>query len=293
MNNFDYPQGKHFAVWSYFDQHTRSFDTSVHSHAAAELIYVENGRCKYEVKAADTGRAQSEHLKSGDVILTAAGTPHRLAVTSPARLLLLELRAADNEAGKACIDAKTVVDTCPSLKKAFEKNSHIVINDFMYVKQAVLRVVSLLNTNRLEYTDHFFTQVLIAELLLNIDESYAKAYLGNPYIDIIIEFIARSYQENISVKSIADAVNLNPSYMQKLFARHMGNTVYDYLTQFRVDQAIALMKSTNMAFEDIAAEVGFNNRQTFYNAFKAYTNYTPKVFKKYLASPAVSYKAEE
>ena len=81
------------------------------------------------------------------------------------------------------------------------------------------------------------------------------------------------------------AVNLNSSYMQKLFAKHMGNTVYDYLTQFRINQAIALMKNTNMAFEDIAAEIGFNNRQSFYNAFKAFTNYTPKLFKKYLASP--------
>ena len=279
-------QNKHFAVWSYFDQRTRNFDTGSHAHNAFELVYVENGRCKYDISA--SGKNKAENLKAGELILVAAAAQHRLTVAREARLQLLELRINDNEPGKAYVDAKTTLDNCPALKKAFAKSPYIALSDFGHIKPVIRRIIDLLNTNR-EFTDSYFTQVLIAELLLSIDQNYQKAYFGNPYVELIIEFIARSYQENISVRDIAEAVNLNPSYMQKIFSQVMGNTIHDYLTGFRITQSIALMKNTNMAFEDIAAEVGFNNRQTFFNAFIAHTSYTPKLFKKYLAAPIVDY----
>ena len=103
-------------------------------------------------------------------------------------------------------------------------------------------------------------------------------------VDVITEFIAENYRADLSIGSIAQAVGLNASYMQKLFVKRMGNTVYDYLTWLRVDTAVRLMRDTDMAFDDIAGEAGFNNRQTFFNAFKATTGYNPKLFKKYIAT---------
>jgi len=285
MLNFD-QHNKHFAVWSYFDQRTRNFDTGVHAHNASELVYVESGRCKYDIVI--EGKPKTEQLKAGELILIAAGSSHRLTVTRETRIQLLELRINDNEPDKPYIDVKTTIDNCPTLKKALDKSPYIALSDFGYIRPVIRRIIDLLNTNR-EYTDRYFTQVLIAELLLSIDQNYQKAYFGNAWVELIIEFIARSYQEDISVRDIADAINLNSSYMQKIFSLHMGNTIHDYLTGFRITQSIALMKNTNMAFEDIAAEVGFNNRQTFYNAFLAHTGYSPKLFKKHLATPNVNY----
>jgi AraC-like DNA-binding protein len=108
-----------------------------------------------------------------------------------------------------------------------------------------------------------------------------------------VDYIVRQYQEDLSVEKIAAAVNLDPTYMQKLFRKAMGNTLFDYITQYRVSQSIALMRNTNMKFTDIAGEAGFNNRQNFYNAFKRFTGYTPKTFKQYLTIPVTAYTREE
>ena len=146
------------------------------------------------------------------------------------------------------------------------------------------RLMDLLNYNRLIYHDHFFTQVIIAELLLTIDQKHSELSSSNENVTKILNVIDSNYRDTLTLNDIAKKVNINVSYMQKIFKAAMGNTVYDYLNQYRINQAISLMKSTTLPLLDIAIEVGFSNRQTFYNVFKTYMGYPPKTFRKFLTS---------
>ena len=146
------------------------------------------------------------------------------------------------------------------------------------------RLIDLLNYNRLIYHDHFFTQVLIAELILNVQQKHSELTSSNDNVAKILKVIDANYRDTLTLSEIAKQVNLNVSYMQKIFKESMGNTVYDYLNQYRINQAISMMKSTTLPLLDIAIEVGFSNRQTFYNVFKSYMGYSPKVFRKFLTS---------
>jgi YesN/AraC family two-component response regulator len=222
-----------------------------------------------------------------------AECPHKLFIEKGCHGLFLELSSilTDSDSVPA-VDSYAVVCNCDSLIKAFGEKDYILLNDFLFIKQTILRLQSLLNSDKLGYIDHYFTQTIIAELLLSINECYQKTYLANPYISRIMEFITREYQESITARVIAHAVNLNETYMQKLFKKEMGITLLEYITRYRISQSIALMRNTNMKFIDIAAQVGFNNRQTFYNSFKEYTGYNPQLFKKFLSRPVSSFNSK-
>jgi len=279
----------HFAVHSYFEQRLSKYSMDYHSHPTIELFYVVKGRANYTF----TGNGQKtvvERLKSGDLVLIDAECPHKLSIEKGCHGLFLELSVilTDSDSVPA-VDSYAVVCNCDSLIKGFGEKDYILLNDFLFIKQTILRLQALLNSDKLEYIDHYFTQTIIAELLLSINECYRKTYLANPYISGIVEFITREYQENITAPVIARAVNLNETYMQKLFKKELGVTLSEYVARYRISQSIALMRNTNMKFIDIAAQVGFNNRQTFYNAFKEFSGYNPKLFRKFLSRPVTSF----
>jgi AraC-like DNA-binding protein/mannose-6-phosphate isomerase-like protein (cupin superfamily) len=281
-----------FTVHSYFDQTLQKYSVDYHTQPTVELLYVIDGRANYTFLDKNQ-RTVAEHLKNGDLILIDAECPHRLSIEKGCHALFLELRNMPTDSDSVpTVDSYAVICNCDSLIKAFGGNDYILLNDFLYIKQSILRLHALLNSDKLEYVDHYFTQTIISELLLSINECYKKTYLNNSYISRVVEFIIRNYQENVTARCIAEAMHLNETYIQKLFKKEMGVTLLEYTTQYRISQSISLMRNTNMKITDIAAEVGFNNRQTFFNAFKEFTGYTPKLFKKFLASPTSSFTAK-
>jgi len=283
--------GHYFTVHAYFDQKLSQYNTDFHSKSDIEIFYVAEGSAAYTVMD-KSGTAVTEFLKKGDLIMIDAGCTHKVSIEKNCHGLLLEIRVTLAERDSLpTVDSYAVICNCDSLIKVFGEKNYIVLNDFLFIKQTIIRLQSLLNSDRLRYLDHYFTQIIISELILSINECYRKTYLENPYINRIIEYITREYQNDLSAARIAGFMNLNETYLQKLFKKEMGVTLLEYITQYRIGQAISLMRSTNMKFLDIAMEVGFNNRQTFYNALKEYTGYSPKVFRKYLSSPSSYFTA--
>ncbi|MDR1093633.1 MAG: AraC family transcriptional regulator [Clostridiales bacterium] len=275
---------------SYFDQKLPGYTAETHGHNTVELFCVVGGKARYTFM--DEGRPiETVLLKPGDLILIDAGHVHRLAAEDGCRALFLELRALPADGGAAYVDGYTAFNACGALSEAFKKNKYVLVNDFMSLKETVLKLQALVNSDRLRYIDHYFTQILIAELFLSIDECYKKTLLENPYVHRITDYITRSYQEELTIRRIAKAVSLNETYLQKIFRKETGFTVFEYVTQYRINQSIALMRNTGLKFADIAAEVGFANRQSFYNAFMEFTGYTPKLFRKFLTFPVSDYSA--
>ena len=283
--------GHYFTIHAYFDQKLSQYSTDFHSKSDIEIFYVAEGSAEYVI-IDNSQNTVTEQLKTGDLILIDAGCTHKTSIIKGCHGLLLEIRIVEADSDSVpTVDSYAVICNCDSLIKAFGERNYIVLNDFLFIKQTIIRLQDLLNSDRLRYFNHYFTQIIISELLLSINECYRKTYLENPYINRIIEYIIREYQNELTAARIARAMNLNETYLQKLFKKEMGITLLEYITQYRIGQAISLMRSTNMKFLDIAMEVGFNNRQTFYNALKGFTGYSPKVFRKYLSSPSSYFTA--
>ncbi|MHA6485042.1 response regulator [Paenibacillus sp. strain BS8-2] len=105
-----------------------------------------------------------------------------------------------------------------------------------------------------------------AALLLRFKEVHP-----NQSIEEIKALVAEHYGSNISLRSIAREMYMNPAYLGQLFKSHVDMTFNDYLLKVRMDKAIELLLRTDKKVYEIAGEVGYKQLDWFYKRFKAYT----------------------
>ncbi|MBB6670643.1 response regulator transcription factor [Cohnella nanjingensis] len=92
----------------------------------------------------------------------------------------------------------------------------------------------------------------------------------------ICKLIEQSYNRDIDLKYIADAVGFNASYVSKLFSREMGETITDYLNRVRIDKAKQFLRDhPGLKVYEIAHLVGYGDKIYFQKLFKRTVGVTP------------------
>jgi len=100
-------------------------------------------------------------------------------------------------------------------------------------------------------------------------------------INSVREFIHESYnQPKLSVTSISEKFNVNVSYLSRLFKKHVGIGMLDYIHKKRLEEAKELMKDHSLNIKDIAERVGYYNTITMTRAFRKYEGVTPGKFRE-------------
>ena len=95
-----------------------------------------------------------------------------------------------------------------------------------------------------------------------------------------IQYIKKHYPEDISLDSIADAVNLSKNYLGGLFKEEVGHTIRQFIENTRIDAAKRLMADPACKLFSVAELVGFNSYSYFVNVFKRNVGVTPNEFRK-------------
>lgn len=87
-------------------------------------------------------------------------------------------------------------------------------------------------------------------------------------------------EEDLSLKSIANAFHINHCYMTVMFKKEAGIGVYDFLIKTRMEKAKELLIHTDKKIYEISSMVGYSNSQYFSNSFKKHFNCTVSEFRK-------------
>ncbi|MDP1992965.1 MAG: PocR ligand-binding domain-containing protein [Syntrophales bacterium] len=96
------------------------------------------------------------------------------------------------------------------------------------------------------------------------------------------EFIWGNYNQEISLKKIAEAVGINPFYLSHLFRKEMGISFLEYLTSVRISIAKKLLKQTNLSIIEICLEVGYQDPSHFAKIFRKKEGIRPMEYRKSL-----------
>ena len=96
----------------------------------------------------------------------------------------------------------------------------------------------------------------------------------------IKKIIESRYSRQLTVNSIAKEVNFSRIHVHRVFSRITGMTILEYLTQYRMEMAKELLIMTNLSLDDIAENVGYNDRKYFQEKFVKYTGQTPSAYRK-------------
>lgn len=94
----------------------------------------------------------------------------------------------------------------------------------------------------------------------------------------VVKLVEERYNEKISVKFIADKLGFSREYLHRVFARVTGQSVLEYLTDYRVNKAKEFL-SKGKDVTTTMEMVGYSDKSHFTRVFKSRVGMTPAEFK--------------
>ncbi|MDE5737899.1 MAG: AraC family transcriptional regulator [Oscillospiraceae bacterium] len=94
-----------------------------------------------------------------------------------------------------------------------------------------------------------------------------------------IDYINENLNCNLSIKTLAKLVGLNPSYLSRLFKQETGGSIKQFVVLARIQQAEELLKNTDLSYYDISVQLGFSSQSAFIAVFKKIKGVTPKRYR--------------
>ncbi len=99
--------------------------------------------------------------------------------------------------------------------------------------------------------------------------------------DEIAAFIRENYKKNISSTDISNKFGISAIRLAKQFKLNYGMTFSEYLNNFRIETAKAIMREDkNAMIKEISSTVGFNDQYYFSKIFKKITGIWPTQYLK-------------
>lgn len=86
----------------------------------------------------------------------------------------------------------------------------------------------------------------------------------------------------LTLDKLADVLNLSRHHTSQIINEYFQSNFFEFVSNYRINEAISLMSDTSntMNINEIIDVVGFNNRSSFYKAFKKKTGMSPKLYQK-------------
>lgn len=96
----------------------------------------------------------------------------------------------------------------------------------------------------------------------------------------ITDYFQSYLAEPITLRQLAELVQLNPYHLARAFKQSTGLTPHQYLADLRLERAKYLLLQTDQPIAEIALQVGYSGQNHFSAFFRKHTFMTPGTFRK-------------
>ena len=100
------------------------------------------------------------------------------------------------------------------------------------------------------------------------------------YVQTAVNLLTSANKTQIRVESVAKSIGINRNYLDSIFKKRLGISPKEYLMNFRMEKASALLANTNNPIGVIAAEVGYSDPMTFSKIFRRRFGMSPTQFRE-------------
>lgn len=218
-----------------------------HMHYFYEVLYFINGDVTYTVDSS------SRHLVKGDLVIIHPGRFHFATVNRSVlydRYVFKFPEEAIEQPFKDKLDTSNTFFRLNAPLQEIVASMDEAFNGFSSGEALILMKSKLIE--------------LLVYLLQN--EKAIQSVNSNPITSEIISFIDVNITKNLSLKSIASALNYSPSYLANIFKKNMKTPLMQYIRNKKMIFARGLLKRGESP-EHACEMLGFDDYSTFYRSY--------------------------
>lgn len=127
---------------------------------------------------------------------------------------------------------------------------------------------------------------IIAKSIKERPSKYIKSALSSDQMDRIARKLSAVmlkdciYRDpNLTLTLLSKHIGVSTNYVSQTLNEKMGKSFFEFVSDYRIAEAIPMVMQADQSVLAIAYEVGFNSRSAFYTAFKRKTGLTPSAYK--------------
>jgi len=95
----------------------------------------------------------------------------------------------------------------------------------------------------------------------------------------VLDYVEANYTGPITIEDMAAQAGLSPAHFSRLFKQVLGDSPYQFVMDYRVEQARKMLADRERPLIDVALACGFSDQPHFGRVFKKLTGQTPKAFR--------------
>lgn len=262
------------ADMAYMNGNWKYYTMEIHSHGLLECNYIAEGSCIYEIDGTDY------ELTQKNLILLDSSFPHKIRFNHehPCTVLGFSLSFCDTDCPAAFPGFLDILnhslDICRLLASL---NKALVFPDARSLYPDMLRLFHEYEGRK----DAFFMTSLSYHLLceiarLPLTEKSSASY----YAEKTASYIEEAFYLIKSNEQIASHIGLNATYLERIYKKTTGVSLWESVTACRLNAAKELLRQPGIPICEIDNMIGFSNRQTFYLQFKKHCGMSPSDFRK-------------
>lgn len=154
------------------------------------------------------------------------------------------------------------------------------INSYIYLKNgkkflnAINDILMEFKLRRIYFREK--SSGILKNLLIDlVRDQTLPACNSNKAVIQTIDYINANFENDITNSQLAKIIGYQEHYLNRLFLKHTGQTIHQYVLTKRLSEAKKLIMTSDLSLSEIAEQSGFNNYSYFSYYFKRVTGITP------------------
>lgn len=124
-------------------------------------------------------------------------------------------------------------------------------------------------------------EALLAAFHQILSETRERESGKNAYVvRKVKEYVQLHYGEPMTVEAIAEEIHLSVNYVRSIFKDSTGQTILEYVTDYRFAKACELLQNPTLRVKEVANMVGYENISYFGSVFTKRYRMTPNEYRK-------------
>ncbi|GAA3413370.1 AraC family transcriptional regulator [Paenibacillus hodogayensis] len=282
-----YKHPRDFPFWIKRARHDKHDIPELHGHEFVELIYVESGQATHLFQDI------SYQVRAGDIFIINPGEVHGYDIQDDQQIVVTNCLFDPGFIPTALLRELHLSDTLdffyvqPFLNK--ESRFHHKLNLRGSIEDVVRSSLKELHQELLQARPGYqaVIQLRMTELFILLSRYYTEDQRTNgesPSSELLVQrmcgYVERHYDQRITLSTLSELFHIGVRQLNRLFHRHKGSTVIEYVHRVRMEKAKRLLVDTDEKMNVVSEMVGYEDVAFFSKLFARVTGTTPGKYRE-------------